>query len=259
MGQDPILKGMKVLLPLLLLVLAAGVSLAMSVEEIGKLSDLRTSDELMLQLIETNGLDAPLTTADVIYLREHGASERVIQYLLKLSESPRAEKQPAVQEESSRISENLRAYTTTTKSGKKVRVVTNLDENGQRMGAPIPPPPPEEVAAPVPPPPQEVRVTVTDDRMQGRDVYEDDYGYDQEPQPAGIPLYGGGYGYYPYSSWYGYPYSMVQGGMRGHQFPQSNPGWRPRPSQPVAPPRYVSPPNANPPARTASLPVRRSR
>lgn len=257
MRQDPILKNMKVLLPLLLLVLAAGVSQAMSVEEIGKLSDLKTGDELMLQLIEKNGLDAPITTADVIYLREHGASERVIQYLLKLSESPRAEKQPAVQEESSRISENLRAYTTTTKSGKKVRVVTNLDENGQRMGAPVPPPPPEEVAAPTPPPPQEVRVTVNDDRMQARDAYEDDYAYDQEPQPEGIPLYyGGGY---PYSSWYGYPYSVVQGGMHGRQFPQSNPGWRPHPLQPVAPPRYVSRPNANPPARAASLPTRRSR
>ena len=163
--------------------LAAGILHAMSVEEIGKLSELKTNDELTLQLIEKDGLDAPLTTADVIYLREHGASERVIQYLLKLSESPRAEKQPAMQGESTRISENLRAYTTMTKSGKKVRVVTNLDENGQRMGAPVPPPPPEQVAQPEPPPPQEVRVTVTDDRNSN--AYEDDYGYDAEPQPAG--------------------------------------------------------------------------
>ena len=58
---------------------------AVSVEQIVKLAELQTKDELILQMVEREGLDRPLTTDDVIMLREKGASERVIDYLLKLS------------------------------------------------------------------------------------------------------------------------------------------------------------------------------
>lgn len=250
---------MKLFISFLFLILAAGISGAMSVEEIGRLSDLKTNDELILQLIEKDGIDKPLATADVIYLREHGTSERVIQYLLKLSESPKAEEQPAVQEASARISENLRTYTTTTKSGKKVRVVTNLDENGQRMGAPVPPPPPEETAEPQPAP-QIVRVTVSDERAQEPEPY-DGSGYYEEPLPTGgIPLYGGGYPYYP---WYTYPYPIIPGGGMngGHRPPHGDPGWRfHNPQRPLVQPHALPRPSPQQPApKAASLGVRSSR
>src|SRR5215203_5097135 len=125
-----------------LLLLLSTFCWAISVEEIGRLSDLKTKDDILLQMIQKQGLDKPLSTTDVIFLREHGTSEDVIRYCLKLSDSAKPAPVPVAQEESEMIADNLRAYTTTTAGGKKVRVVTNLDEKGQRMGGPVPPTPP---------------------------------------------------------------------------------------------------------------------
>ena len=189
---------MKLFWVALFVIVLSGMAQAMSVEEIGRLAELKTSDTLILQLIEQKGLDQPLATKDVIYLRERGASETVIRYLLALSEPEKASPQAAAEEGS----QNLRTYTTTNKNGKKVRMVTNLDENGKRMGGPIPAPAaepePEQISYAEPPAAQEIYVTVRDERGANQD-----YGSDYAEEPSGIPLYDMGYpyyspGYFPY-------------------------------------------------------------
>lgn len=232
------------------ILLFAGTTLAMSVEEIGKLSDLKTSESLILQLIEQNGLDKPIGTADVIYLREHGTSEKVIQYLLKLSEQPsKSSEQNGVQESSRQISDNLREYTTT-KNGKTIRVVTNLDATGKRMGGPIPAPPAEEelYPEPAPPPTQEVYVTVKDERVPSRD---EEYDYPEEPPTSGIPMYNGAY-----SGGYPYYYPGMYPGFGGHNRPPQQ-HWHANGAVAPIPPRPVRP--SMPAPRMGSLPTRPSR
>jgi hypothetical protein len=248
--EDHILISMKLYLAVLFVIVLSGVVQAMSVEEIGRLAELKTSDTLILQLIEQKGLDQPLATKDVIYLREHGASEKVIQYLLALSEPEKASPQAHAEEGSQRVSDNIRTYTTTNKDGKKVRVVTNMDENGKRMGGPIPAPAaepePEQISYAEPPAPQEIYVTVRDERGSNQD-YESDY----PEEPSGIPLYDMGYPYY--SPGY-FPYPIP--GMHHHQ---NSPHWRfnaaVRPLRPQHP-RLPAPVMR---AHPASLPSRPSR
>jgi hypothetical protein len=191
---------MKTLVFILSLCLLSTFVQAVSVEQIVKLAELQTKDELILQMVQREGLDRPLTTDDVIMLREKGVSEKVIDYLLKLSLSTSAA--PQKQEgESVWLDKNLRAYHSRDKKGKPILVVTNLDEKGKRMGPP-PPPTPEEVYVPEeqPKPVQEVHVTVTHEQPEPP-PYDDAYP-EEPPSPYYDSYYpGGGYypgGYYPY-------------------------------------------------------------
>jgi hypothetical protein len=168
---------------------------ATSVEQIAKLGELKTKDELILQLVQKEGLDRPLTTDDAIMLREKGVSERVIEYLLNLTPPERTitTKQEG---ESVYISKNLRAYQTRDKKGKPILMVTNMDENGKRMGPP-PPPNPEPDVVREAEPPREVYVTV---RHEEPERYPDEEEYVEDPYyDPGIPYYPvyGGYPYYP--------------------------------------------------------------
>jgi hypothetical protein len=172
---------------------------AVTVEQIAKLAELQTKDELILQMVQREGLDRPLTTDDVIMLREKGVSEGVIDYLLKLSNTTSAI--PQKQEgESVWIDKNIRAYHARDKKGKPILVVTNLDEKGKRMGPP-PPPTPEVLYVPEeqPKPVQEVHVTVTHEQPEAPPYDEE---YQEEPQsPYYDSYYPAGYypgGYYPY-------------------------------------------------------------
>lgn len=189
---------MKTLLVILSLFLLSTFAQAVSVEQIAKLAELQTKDELILQMVQREGLDHPLTTDDVIMLREKGVSEKVIDYLLKLS--PTVSATPQKQEgESVWIDKNIRAYHSRDKKGKAILVVTNLDEKGKRMGPP-PPPTPEEVYVPEeqPKPVQEVHVTVTHE--QPEQPYDDEYP-EEPPSPYYDSYYPAGYypgGYYPY-------------------------------------------------------------
>jgi hypothetical protein len=194
-----ILIGMKILLVMLSLFLLSTFAQAVTVEQIAKLAELQTKDELILQMVEREGLDRSLTSDDVIMLREKGVSERVIDYLLKLSTtaSPTPQKQEG---ESVWIDKNIRAYHSRDKKGKAILVVTNLDEKGKRMGPP-PPPTPEVLYVPEeqPKPIQEVHVTVTHEQPEAA-PYDDEYPEDQ-PSPYYDSYYPAGYypgGYYPY-------------------------------------------------------------
>jgi hypothetical protein len=190
---------MKILIFILSLFLISAFAQAVSVEQIAKLAELQTKDELILQMVQREGLERPLTTDDVIMLREKGVSERVIDYLLKLSPSasPIQQKQEG---DSVWIDKNIRAYHSRDKKGKPILVVTNLDEKGKRMGPP-PPPTPEVLYVPEeqPKPVQEVHVTVTHEQPEAP-FYEDEYP-EEPPPPYYDSYYPAGYysgGYYPY-------------------------------------------------------------
>jgi predicted transcriptional regulator len=198
---------MKATLLLVFLFFAASCIQAASVEQIAKLGELKTKDELILQLVQKEGLDRPLTMDDVIMLREKGVSERVIEYLLNLTppEKTIAAKQEG---ESVYISKNLRAYQTRDKKGKPITMVTNLDESGKRMGPPPPPNPEPEVVREAEQP-REVYVTV---RHEEPERYTEDEFIEDPYYEPGIPLYPeyGGYPYYPY-----YPVAPIHRGHSG--------------------------------------------
>jgi hypothetical protein len=188
---------MKTFIFILSLFLICNFAQAVTVEQIAKLVELQTKDELILQMVQREGLDRPLTTDDVIMLREKGVSEKVIDYLLKLSSTSNTVQQKQ-EGDSVWLDKNLRAYHSRDKKGKPILVVTNLDEKGKRMGPP-PPPTPEIVYVPEeqPKPPQEVHVTVTHE--QPEPPY-DEY-LEEPPSPYYDSYYPGGYypgGYYPY-------------------------------------------------------------
>ena len=175
-----------------------------SIDQIVKLSKLKAGDDLILQLIQKEKLDKPITTKDVLYLKQQGVSDRVIAYLMKLSDT-KGQKMPPQEGQSIWISENLRAYYTTTKDGKKVKVITNLDENGKRLGGELPPEAERKEVenAYQRSEPKEINVYVRQEEPQQREPEE--Y-VEQPPQRSGIPPYNTYYpSYYPY---YSIPYSF---------------------------------------------------
>jgi hypothetical protein len=152
-----------------------------------------------------------------VYLKEQGVSDRVVQYMLKVSKAD-MHSLPPQESKSTQLEGNMRSYYTTGKDGKKVLVVTNLDENGKRMGGEVPPPPveavPQETKQKAP---QEVRVIVENAEQPSgydyRNEYpeEPDYVDDRYNPPSyyapgypAYPYYGAGSYYSPYL--YDYPY-----------------------------------------------------
>jgi hypothetical protein len=114
------------------------VGLCVSVEDIGRLAELETTDDLILQIIDKEGVNRPLNAKDVIYLKERGLSEGVIDYLWRQSYQDKGFLPPQ-EGESKMIGESLRTYSSIDKAGNKIVVLTNLDEDGRRMGPPPPP------------------------------------------------------------------------------------------------------------------------
>jgi hypothetical protein len=156
-SQDVYHITMKLRLIFLLFLLQVPPAFATTPDEIMGLIQLKTSDDVLLQLIYASPLEQPLTPSQVIELKKSGVSERVLSTLLKVS---RPNTLPKQESESYWIDESARYYYTTTESGEKKIVLTNLDEKGNRMGPPPPPrrePDPEEpVRQPVYPAPQPV-------------------------------------------------------------------------------------------------------
>lgn len=200
------------------MIFASSVS-AITVEEIARLSVLKTSDDIILQLVRQNPPEKPLSPAQIIYLRENGVSETIVSALLQDASQGHPEILPKQDGESHWIDGSARYYYTTTADGQKKMVVTNLDENGRPMG---PPPPPrlEPVEQIEPPPrayqtPQEVHVVVEMQRdNQFERSYDDNYGP--------LPGYSGAAMPYDYS--YAPPYGFIPdypGSSFGfHLFPQ---------------------------------------
>jgi hypothetical protein len=201
---------MKFLVAVLLVLGLVSATSAMNIDDIVKLSKLKTADSIIISLLQKEPLKSSVTAKDVLYLKENQVSDAVIDYLLRTSgdeKSPLLYKQEG---ESTQLSENLRTYYTTSKNGKRVRVVTNLDENGKRMGKPVPPETKTEEKEYERPeePPREIIVTV---RQEAPPVPPELEEY-PEPEPVtnGIPLdyaYGSSYypSYYPYSPFFQNP------------------------------------------------------
>jgi hypothetical protein len=133
---------MKLSCLLLLFLTITSFSYATTLEEIAKLSQLNTSDDLIIQLIQESPLKISIGAADVIFLKEQGVSEQVISYIWTATKSEK-EILPPQEGESIWLGEGVRAYYVSTDDGQKKIVITNLDENGMRMG-PLPPVPSAE-------------------------------------------------------------------------------------------------------------------
>ncbi len=206
---------MKPVLAALLLLFFAVTSYAISVEEIARLSKLKTNDDLLIQIIQKDKLTKPLSSKDILFLKEQGVSDRVIGYLVQTSGT-----------KGDYIAENLRVAYTTDQKGKQHRVVTNMDEKGNRLGPELSPEakqaPPVEYQSPEPP--REVYVIVKDENEGERNDYEEDYP-EEPPYDNGIPLYDSYYpGYAPYAPYYDSYYFPHQ---HGHGFGDLNqPNWR---------------------------------
>ncbi|HSE39977.1 MAG TPA: hypothetical protein VLH08_04365 [Acidobacteriota bacterium] len=174
-------------------------AMCISLDELIRLAELQTGDELMISIIDKDGVDRAVSAKDVIYLKERGVSEGVIDYLWKQSYQAEEEFLPPQEGESKIIGENLRSYTSIDENGNKVLVLTNLDEQGRRMGPP-PPPAPER-----PQEPEIVYVTQpapqTYDNVKSNIPAWAEMPYYEPPtfSPA-ISDYGYGYGYYPFYS-----------------------------------------------------------
>lgn len=194
---------MRQVLALIFVLAASTITYGITTQEIVQLSKLKTGDELLIELIQKSPLDKSITTQDVLLMKDAGVSERVITYLLKVSD-PEKIKLPEQEGESVWISENIRVYRTRDKNGKVIEVVTNLDEQGKRVGGEIPAaesnPPDERYPEYVPEAPREIYVTVRHEDYGERDYGERDYEAAEVygPMYGGIPIYSGGYypGYY---------------------------------------------------------------
>lgn len=211
---------------ILLLVLVSATCLAagITVDQIVKLSSLKTSDDLILKLVEQQGLEKPLTAADVVYLKQQGVSEKVIQRLMeKQQQSAGATSLSPV------TGPSLRTYDTTGKDGRRVHVVTNLDANGKRMGPP-PEPPYQPSFEPEPPAPREIHVTLKDERAQ-RSERDEEEQQGEEYYPQGIPAYSPFFDPYMYPGYYPVygcgPDCSGGGGHRWHGYPEEgrHHGW----------------------------------
>jgi hypothetical protein len=216
---------MKFALAAFLVLTMVSASSAVTLDDIVKLSKLKTSDSTIISLLQKDPLKSPLSTKDVVYLKENQVSDAVIDYLLRNSneESQILTKQEG---ESTQLSENLRSYYTTDKKGKRVRVVTNLDEKGRRMGKPLAPETNTVVKEyePVEEPPREIIVTVRHEEPVPPEIEE----YPEEPVTNGIPLdYAYGSSYYPYSPYFQTPLFSPQPHCSPNQF-QSPHHFQPR-------------------------------
>lgn len=193
---------MKSLIATLILVALVSTCSAMTIDDIVKLTELKTADKIILSLLEKEPLKTPFTTKEVLFLKQNKVSDVVIDYLLQTTER-KDQVLPKQEGESTQISENLRTYYTTNKKGKRVRVVTNLDEKGKRMGKPIPPAEyrEEKQYEKVEEAPREIVVTVRHEEPVQPEP--DEY---PEPPTNGIPLdYVYGPSYYPYSPFFPTP------------------------------------------------------
>jgi len=189
---------MKTILICLAFVLVSTFAFAsVSVDQVIKLSKLKTSDDVILQLIQKEGLERPITAKDVIFLKQQGVSDRVIHYMVKISGHDKSKMAPQ-EGQSTWLSENLRAYYTTGKKGKKIRVVTNLDEQGKRLGGEAPPDPQPD-AEPVQSAqqyeiPREIRIVVEQDNRRDDRYEEPQYVDDRYIPPSQL----NNSPYYPY-------------------------------------------------------------
>jgi hypothetical protein len=166
------------------------------------LGQLNTADDLILEIIYEEGVDRPIDAKDVIYLKEHGLSEKIISYLWKQSFQDK-EFLPPQEGESTIVGENLRSYPSTDKFGKKTMVLTNLDEEGRRMGPP-PPPAPERGYEP------ELTYVVQPLQENYYPVRSQSPAWAQmqtvQPSSVTIPFYNSGYApFYPIFSFYPSP------------------------------------------------------
>jgi hypothetical protein len=196
------------LVALLCFVLIPFTVMGISVKEVERLAELNTQEDLILQIISDEGVDHPISSKDVIELRERGFSETIIDALWRHSHQD-TDYLPPQEGESTIVGENLRSYQSTDKAGNKITVLTNLDESGRPMNPP-PPPRPEHVYEAPPEPayvqqqPQVVYVPAQRQEPAWATQEEDMRMYQDYPYGTGFPTYYGDY--YPVTySVFSYP------------------------------------------------------
>ena len=203
------------LLACVFFILIPVAGMCISVDDLGRLAELGTADDLVFQIIEKEGMNRSINAKDVIYLKERGLSDRVIDYLWKQSFQDK-EFLPPQEGESKMIDESLRTYEGIDRAGNKIVVLTNLDEEGRRMG---PPPPPKPDPEPQPQviytqqPPQQIYVEARPQGPAWASQEQDAQRY--QPSSIGITDY---YGYYPF-------YSTISFIPARHFVPHRKPTW----------------------------------
>jgi hypothetical protein len=206
----------------------ASISYATTLEEVAHLSKLNTSDDLILQLLQENPVKTSVGPADVIFLKEQGVSEQVIGYIWTAAKSEKAILPPQ-DGESISLGEGLRAYYVLTDDGQRKMVVTNLDENGMRMG-PLPPMPSKETAYAERTQQESAPVNYSGQYEMPRQVYYEppagDYDQPTNYSNANYPtagnfasLYSAPYYAAPYIAYYSPYYSYWPKMQFGHHFP----------------------------------------
>lgn len=206
---------MKQFLAAAFLLVAFSFCYAISVDEVIQLSKLKTSDDVIIDTIRSSGLDERISATDVVRMKQEGVSDAVIQALLDMRVSK--DSGPA-----------YRVYEVVGKDGKKTKMVTNMDESGNRMGPPPSAPPPE---IPFAEEPKESIVTIRHEPPARAPEPDEEY--------IEGPMYGGGipldYGYSSYGSPFFPNYLPYQGFYPGHTRnfdPTQLPAVYPRPPQP---------------------------
>jgi len=104
----------------------------MTVPEVIQLVKAGVSDSLIMRHVRATGTRLTLAVADILKLKEAGASDALLEALMQTSTAPAADPESAA-------AGSLRTWRETTPEGDVVIHVTNLDEMGRRIGGELPP------------------------------------------------------------------------------------------------------------------------
>ncbi len=116
-----------------LLILPAPASFALTVADLVDFLESEVPEELLLRLLDSAGSPEELSPADLVALWEAGASEQLLDRLVPPAPLPE-EPLPATQIAPRNAPEGgIRAYYRDVPGGGQVFILTNLDDEGQRL------------------------------------------------------------------------------------------------------------------------------
>jgi hypothetical protein len=120
------------LLILALLTATVPVTYALTVPELMEFLEAEVPDELILRLLESSGTPADLSPSDIVALWDAGASDRLLEALVPVPPAPQAESS-AAPKATEPSSTEIRAFYRKQPGGTETFVLTNLDDDGQRL------------------------------------------------------------------------------------------------------------------------------
>ncbi len=116
------------ILALALLAASSGAAFGLSMPELVQFLEAEVPEDLILRLLQSSPASEVPTAAEVVALWEAGASSRLLEALLPSAEEPRQSTPQA-----GRLPDGIRAYYRDEQGGSQVFVLTNLDDDGQRL------------------------------------------------------------------------------------------------------------------------------